>query len=66
LFSAGGIVAAHNDPEWLGKNLRESEVDTFGPYLDTMVEAVTTGTPVSFSYRPPQSDTVLQISKLDP
>jgi hypothetical protein len=43
LFSSGGIVAAHTDPERLGKNIRESETDTFGPFLDTMVEAVTKG-----------------------
>jgi methyl-accepting chemotaxis protein len=60
LFSSGGIVAAHSDPARLGKNMRESEQDTFGPFLDTMVEAVTKGTAASFSYRLPQSDTVMQ------
>jgi methyl-accepting chemotaxis protein len=60
LFSAGGVVAAHSDPERLGKNMRESERDTFGPFLETMVDAVTTGTPASFSYRSPQSNTVMQ------
>jgi methyl-accepting chemotaxis protein len=60
VFSNGGIVAAHTDPERLGKNMRESEGDTFGPFLDTMAEAVSAGTPASFSYRPPQSDSVIQ------
>jgi methyl-accepting chemotaxis protein len=60
LFSSGGIVAAHSDPGRLGKNMRESETDTFGPFLDTMVNAVTKGSAASFSYRPPQSDTVIQ------
>jgi methyl-accepting chemotaxis protein len=60
LFSSGGIVAAHTDPNRLGKNMRESETDTFGPFLDTMVNAVTKGSAASFSYRPPQSDTVIQ------
>jgi methyl-accepting chemotaxis protein len=60
LFSSGGIVAAHSDQSRLGKDMRETETDTFGPFLDTMVEAVTKGTGASFSYRPPQSDTVIQ------
>jgi methyl-accepting chemotaxis protein len=60
VFSSGGIVAAHTDPERLGKNMGESETDTFGPFLDTMVDAITTGTASSFSYRPPESDTVIQ------
>ncbi|MDR0636181.1 MAG: methyl-accepting chemotaxis protein, partial [Treponema sp.] len=60
LFSSGGIVAAHSDPERLGKNMKETEADTFGPFLDTMVDAVTKGTGASFSYQSPQSDTVVQ------
>ena len=60
LFSSGGIVAAHSDMERLGKKMQESEADTFGPFLDTMVEAVTKGNAVSFSYQPPESDTVIQ------
>jgi methyl-accepting chemotaxis protein len=60
LFSQGGIVAAHSDSKRLGKDMRESEQDTFGPHLDTMVNAVTTGTPASFSYRPPNSTTIIQ------
>jgi methyl-accepting chemotaxis protein len=60
LFSAGGIVAAHSDPERLGKNMQESEQDTFGTFLNTMVDAVTKGTATAFSYRPANSDTVIQ------
>jgi methyl-accepting chemotaxis protein len=60
VFSSGGIVSAHPDPERLGKNMRETETDTFGPFLDTVVTAVSSGTAASFSYRPPQSDTVIQ------
>ena len=60
VFSSGGIVAAHSDSQRLGKDMRETEKDTFGPFLDTMVEAVNKGTSVSFSYQPPQSDTVMQ------
>jgi methyl-accepting chemotaxis protein len=60
VFSNGGIVAAHTDPERLGNDMRESEGDTFGPFLDAMVDAVTTGTAASFAYRSPRSDTVMQ------
>jgi methyl-accepting chemotaxis protein len=60
VFSSGGIVAAHRDPSRIGKDMRESEIDTFGSFLNTAVEAVTTGTSASFSYQPPQSDTVYQ------
>jgi methyl-accepting chemotaxis protein len=60
VFSSGGIIAAHPDPERLGKNMRETETDTFGPFLDTMVDAVTKGTAASFSYQPSESETVVQ------
>ncbi|MHB9296341.1 putative methyl-accepting chemotaxis protein [Pillotina sp. SPG140] len=54
VFSSGGIVIAHTDPERLGKNMRETESDTFGESLDTIVNAVTTGKSVSFSAPSPQ------------
>jgi methyl-accepting chemotaxis protein len=60
LISAGGIVAAHPDPQRMGKNMRESEQDTFGPFLDTLVDAVTRGSATSFAYQSPQSNTVMQ------
>jgi methyl-accepting chemotaxis protein len=60
LFSSGGIVAAHPDPERMGKNMRESESDTFGPFLDTMVDAVAQGNAASFAHQNAQSDTVMQ------
>jgi methyl-accepting chemotaxis protein len=60
LFSSGGIVAAHSDPSRLGDDMRQSERDTFGPFLDLMVEAVMKGTAAAFSYRPAQSDTIIQ------
>jgi methyl-accepting chemotaxis protein len=60
LFSSGGFVVAHTDTERLGKNMRETESDTFGPFLDTMVDRVTKGSAVSFSYKHPQSDTIMQ------
>jgi methyl-accepting chemotaxis protein len=60
LFSSGGIIAGHTDPQRLGENMRESEQDTFGPHLETVVNAVTTGTAAAFSYRPAQSESVMQ------
>ncbi|MHB9293933.1 putative methyl-accepting chemotaxis protein [Hollandina sp. SP2] len=60
VFSSGGIIAAHQDPNRIGKNLADSETDTFGPFLDTMVKAVTDGTAASFSYQPSDSDSVIQ------
>ncbi|MDR2808534.1 MAG: methyl-accepting chemotaxis protein [Spirochaetaceae bacterium] len=60
LFSPSGIVAAHSDSKRLGKNMRESEQDTFGPFLDTMVDAVSKGTSITLSYRLPNTDTVMQ------
>ncbi|MDR1868134.1 MAG: methyl-accepting chemotaxis protein [Treponema sp.] len=49
VFSSGNVVIAHTDPERLGKNMRETEVDTFGSSLDTVVDAVTTGKTAAFS-----------------
>jgi methyl-accepting chemotaxis protein len=60
LFSPGGIVAAHTDPQRLGKNMRDSEQDTFGPFMDTVADAVTQGSTASFSYQSAQSDTVME------
>jgi methyl-accepting chemotaxis protein len=60
MFSHGGKVVAHTNPEHLGKDMRETEADTFGPFLDTMVDAVSKGTKTSFSYRPGQSETIIQ------
>ncbi|MDR2193496.1 MAG: methyl-accepting chemotaxis protein [Treponema sp.] len=60
LFSSGGFIVGHSDPGRLGKDMRESEQDTFGPYLETMVGAVTTGTAAAVSYRPAGSDSVMQ------
>jgi methyl-accepting chemotaxis protein len=59
VFSSGGIVAAHPDAGKIGKNMRATETDTFGPFLNTMVNAVTSGTTASFAYQPTQSDTVI-------
>jgi methyl-accepting chemotaxis protein len=60
LFTSNGIIIAHPDPQRIGQNMRDSEQDTFGPFLDPMVNAVTTGSATSFSYRPSQSESVIQ------
>ncbi|MDR1867928.1 MAG: methyl-accepting chemotaxis protein [Treponema sp.] len=49
VFTGGGLIAAHPDPDRLGMDMRESERDTFGESLETLVDAVTTGKSVSFS-----------------
>ncbi|MHB9296594.1 putative methyl-accepting chemotaxis protein [Pillotina sp. SPG140] len=54
VFSSGGLIAAHPDPERLGKNIKETESDTFGSSLDILANAVTTGKPVAFSVPSPQ------------
>jgi methyl-accepting chemotaxis protein len=59
LFSTGGLIVAHSDPSRLGQDMRESEADTFGPFLDTMVDAVAKGSPLSFSYRPANSSAAI-------
>jgi methyl-accepting chemotaxis protein len=51
VFSPSGIVAAHTDPGRIGKDMRQSETDTFGPLLTTAVNAVTGGTEAVFSAR---------------
>jgi methyl-accepting chemotaxis protein len=43
VFSAGGVVAGHFDEGRLGKNIRDSEKDMAGPYLDALYTAVNTG-----------------------
>jgi methyl-accepting chemotaxis protein len=60
LFSPGGLIAAHSDPRRLGMKIQESETDTFGPFLNTMVDAVTQGNAASFAYQSAQSNTVMQ------
>jgi methyl-accepting chemotaxis protein len=59
LFSSSGIVVAHADQSRQGRNMRESEQDTFGPFMDTMISAVINGTSASFSYKPEQSKSLM-------
>jgi methyl-accepting chemotaxis protein len=59
VFSGGGIVAAHTDPGRIGKDMRQSETDTFGSFLNTAVNAVTQGTETAFSAPSPQVETMI-------
>jgi methyl-accepting chemotaxis protein len=49
VFSNDGTVVAHFDPSRLGKNLKETEADMCGPYLNDLLDAVKAGKPYSFS-----------------
>jgi methyl-accepting chemotaxis protein len=60
VFSSNGIVAAHTDPGRIGKDMRQSETDTFGPLLNTVVNAVTHGTKAIFSTREAGSKAAIQ------
>ena len=60
VFSNGGKIAAHTDASQLGKDMRETETDTFGGSFDMLVDAVTTGKAVSFSVTSAQSNTVMR------
>jgi methyl-accepting chemotaxis protein len=59
VFSGGGIVAAHADPGRIGKDMRQSETDTFGSFLDTVINAVTQGAEMEFSAPSPRSKTMI-------
>jgi len=49
VFSNDGTIAAHFDPGRFGKNIRETETDMAGPYLNDFVNAVKEGKPFTFS-----------------
>jgi len=49
VFSNNGTVAAHFDPSRFGKNMRETEADMAGPYLNDFVNAIKEGKPFTFS-----------------
>jgi methyl-accepting chemotaxis protein len=52
VFSSSGVVAAHPNSEYLGKNI--TEIDTFASSLDIAVNAVATGKTAAFSVPSPQ------------
>jgi methyl-accepting chemotaxis protein len=49
VFSNDGTNSAHFDPSRLGKNLRETEADMTGPYINDFANAIKTGAPFTFS-----------------
>jgi methyl-accepting chemotaxis protein len=60
VFSANGIVVAHPDAARVGKNMRDTEADTFGESLDALLSALGTGSAVSFTHQVSASNTVMQ------
>jgi methyl-accepting chemotaxis protein len=49
VFSTNGTVTACFDPSRIGKNMRETEADMAGKYINDFVNAVKAGTPFSFT-----------------
>ena len=49
VFSNNFTVAAHFDPSRLGKDLRHTEVDLLGPYMDDFTRAIQNGEQYYFS-----------------
>ena len=49
VFSNNGTVTAHFDESRIGKNLRVTEADMAGKYLNDFMNAITAGKPYSFS-----------------
>jgi methyl-accepting chemotaxis protein len=49
VFSNNGTNTAHFDPSRIGKNMKDTEADMAGPYMNDFVNAIKTGTPFTFS-----------------
>jgi methyl-accepting chemotaxis protein len=49
VFSNNGTVTACFDPSRIGKNMRDTEADMAGPYLNDFVNSVKAGKPFSFT-----------------
>jgi len=49
VFSNVGTVAAHFDAGRLGKNMKETDADMCGPYLNDLLNAVKAGKPFEFT-----------------
>ncbi|MDR1858936.1 MAG: methyl-accepting chemotaxis protein [Treponema sp.] len=43
VFSHTGLIVTHPDPSRLGKQMRETEADMLGAFMNTFVDAVTSG-----------------------
>ncbi|MDR0321240.1 MAG: methyl-accepting chemotaxis protein [Treponema sp.] len=49
VFSNNGIIAAHFDPSRVGNDMRQSEQDMTGPYMNDFVDAIKNGNTLHFS-----------------
>jgi methyl-accepting chemotaxis protein len=49
IFSSNGTNTAHFDPGRIGKNMKDTEKDMAGPYMNDFVNAIKEGSPFSFS-----------------
>jgi len=49
VFSNNGTVTAHFDPSRIGKNMKDTEAEMAGSYLNDFVSAIKAGTPFSFT-----------------
>ncbi|MDR2922452.1 MAG: methyl-accepting chemotaxis protein, partial [Treponema sp.] len=49
VFSNNGTVTAHFDASRIRKNIKETEADMAGPYLDDLVNSIKAGKPFSFT-----------------
>jgi methyl-accepting chemotaxis protein len=49
LFSNGGMVSGHNDPERIGKSISQTERDIVGGYLPELTDAIRMGREYHFS-----------------
>ena len=67
VFSNGGIIVAHPDPGRFGRNMRETERDTAGLYLNEMIQAVRSGTEFRCENYWPQfnSDMLIALSPIN-
>jgi methyl-accepting chemotaxis protein len=53
MYSNGGLVGSHFDPDRIGKAMTETEQDVAGPYLGALREAIRKGEPFSFTNNVP-------------
>jgi len=61
VFSNDGTVTAHFDESRMGKNMKDTEADMTGPYLNDFTDAVKTGKPFTFSRYIPALKTDMRI-----
>jgi len=61
VFSNDGTVAAHFDESRIGKNMKDTEADMAGPYLNEFTKAVKTGESFTFNRHIPALKTDMRI-----